>query len=272
MKVLHNSTLLLHPRKLLLRVCYKIFQTFFPLAMQVHNPFETPLFKKLQNPKKPFTTFVVKIWLELSKVICNLYFSRLNMNIHVSLQKHYCFWLQGSMPSQPPPNPAPPMELLFNRWLLALWKIEKSWIQKHIWLQQFKQKMCTCTNIAIIITIISELGQTLHASLQWDFLYTITHQGYLSTSNRCALLTAMQTWGRRQKERKNKGNPDFKERVKLFKTRPIRTIREIVCKPKVGITQFRAREALRDNSLILLSKRQSEIDRCEDFLAVPAAF
>lgn len=62
MKVLHNSTLLLHPRKLLLRVCYKIFQTFFPLAMQVHNPLSIILlFKKLQNPKKTFITFVVKI-------------------------------------------------------------------------------------------------------------------------------------------------------------------------------------------------------------------
>lgn len=32
MKVPHNATLLLLPRKLLLRVCYKILQTFFPFG------------------------------------------------------------------------------------------------------------------------------------------------------------------------------------------------------------------------------------------------
>lgn len=220
MKVLHNFTLLLHPRKLLLRVCYKIFQTFFPSAMQVHNPFIYNTI--IQKAPKPFTRFVVKIWLESLKVICNLYFSPLNVNIHVSLQKHYC-WLHGSMPSQSRHPRTPPWSyyLIDDTWLYEKLKNPES---RNTFDSNSSNKRCI---LVLILLLLSLLFQNwvkpcifLRNEIFFFFFYTITHQGYLSTSNHRALVTAMQTWGRRQKDRKNKGNSDFKERISNSKGDP----------------------------------------------------
>lgn len=47
------------------------------------------------------------------------------------------------------------------------------------------KKMWICTNLIIII--ISEMGHTVHTTLQVEFFHSVTYQGHLSTSVHCVL-------------------------------------------------------------------------------------